>query len=412
MKLLEKIFKRKVQAKPFFKIFNSASDSITGKDATSFAAIDLICSSFSGLSGMFYDRNSRQPVNEYHLYSVVRDPNIDETRFQFFYNSAKDYFSFGNVYWYKYDVDGEIVSLFRLNPSSVRVKRNDYNQKIFMYNGEEYTSEKIVHIPSRYGYNGLVGQSIFNECNRIFSNSFELDDYINNSFNNSIGKRLVIDINRHMQNPTDDQIEELKKLFISNYAGTKNAGVPLIKSGNIDYSMIDTGLNDNKSSQLVENREFQEKEIAKLFGVPLPLLNGTETSNIESLYTIFIENSIRPLATQFEQVINKMIPFHERDFIYFEYSYNSLMKTSLQTRIDTYSKQFTNGILTPNEIRKRENLPPAHEKSGDTLFIPSNLIPLKDEQIDALLASARLKLEEVKNNDYHEDHPNIGDDKV
>jgi HK97 family phage portal protein len=412
MKLFDKIFKRKAPGKMFFKAFSSASDVITGKDATSFAAIDLICSSFSSLSGMFYDRGSRQPVNEHQLYSVIRDPNIDETRFQFFYNSAKDYFSFGNVYWYKYDVDGEVVSLFRLNPSSVLVKRNEYNQKIFTLDGVEYASDKIVHVPSRYGYNGLVGHSIFNECERIFSNSFELDDYINNSFSNSIGKRLVIDINKYMQNPTTEQIEELKRLFIANYAGTKNSGAPLIKSGNIDYTTLDTGLDDNKSRQLVENRAFQEKEIAKLFGVPLPLLNGTETSNIESLYTIFIENAIRPLATQFEQAINKMIPLNERDSIYFEYSYNSLMKTSLQTRIDTYSKQFMNGILTPNEIRKKENLPPTQEKSGDTLFIPANLMPLKDEQIDALLASARLKLEQAKNSDYHEDHPGIGDDKA
>jgi HK97 family phage portal protein len=416
MKLFDKIFKRqRAPDKMFFKIFNSPSDSITGKDATSFAAIDLICSSFSSLSGTFYDWNSRQPINEHQLYSVIRDPNIDETRFQFFYNSAKDYFSSGNVYWYKYDVEGELISLFRLNPSSVQVKRNDFNQKIFMYSGEEYTSDKIVHIPSRYGYNGLVGHSIFNECNRIFSNSSELDDYINNSFNNSIGKRLVIDINKYMQNPTDEQIEALKRLFISNYAGTRNAGVPLIKSGNIDYTTLDTGLDDNKSSQLVENRAFQEKEIAKLFGVPLPLLNGTETSNIESLYTIFIENAIRPLATQFEQAINKMIPFSERDLIYFEYSYNSLMKTSLQTRISTYVSQINNSILSPNEVRRKENLPEI--EMGDTHFIAANLMPLRKDVIDAYLAKSKLAQEELENKSVQApgvngSHEKIGDDKI
>jgi hypothetical protein len=70
------------------------------------------------------------------------------------------------------------------------------------------------------------------------------------------------------------------------------------------------------------------------------------------------------------------------------------------------------GMSSPNETRKRENLPPIAEKAGDTLFIPANLMPLKDAQIDALLASARLKLEGVNNAEFHQDHPSIGDDKV
>jgi phage portal protein BeeE len=137
-------------------------------------------------------------------------------------------------------------------------------------------------------------------------------------------------------------------------------------------------------------------------------LNGTETTNIESLYTIFIENAIRPLATQFEQSINKLIPFGEP--IYFEYSYNSLLKTSLQTRIDTYVKQLNNGVLTHNEVRRKENLPETNEDSGDTLFIPANLMPLKDDVISAYMSGAQLKLQELENKE--DQHSAIGDDKV
>jgi HK97 family phage portal protein len=287
--------------------------------------------------------------------------------------------------------------------------RNLSNQKIFTYNGLEYDYRTILHIPSRYGYDGLIGKSIFSECNRIFANTSELDDYINNSFNSSIGNRLIIDITKEYPNATEEQIQQLRNIFLQNYAGIKNAGRPLIKSGKIDYSKIETDFKDNRANQLVENRQFQEKEVAKLFGVPLPLLNGSETTNIESLYTIFIENAIRPLATSFEQAINKLIPIEERYSIYFEYNYNSLMKTSLQARIDTYSKQIMNGILTSNEIRRKENLPEIEEKAGNTLFIPANLLPLRDDVVDAYMANSRLKLEEIKN--LENQHEKIGDDK-
>jgi HK97 family phage portal protein len=397
------LFKRKIDTQNIQKVFTHTSDYIISRDATSFAAIDLICSSFANLLGKFYNKSTKQEVTDYQLYEVIQNPNYDETKFIFFYNSAIDYFN-GNCYWFKYDdSEGNIISLFRLNPSAVKVSRNLQNQKIFSYNGIEYDYRKILHIPSRYGYNGLIGKSIFSECSRIFSNTSELDEYINNSFNNSVGNRIIIDITKEYPNATEEQIQQLRNKFLQNYTGIKNAGKPLVKSGKIEYNKIETDFKDNRANQLIENREFQEKEVAKLFGVPLPLLNGTETTNIESLYTVFIENAIRPLATQFEQAINKLAPFGEP--VYFEYSYNSLLKTSLQTRIDTYAKQVTNGILSPNEIRRKENLPEI--EAGDTLFIMSNLMPLRKDVIDAYMAGAKIKEQIVDN-----DHPNIGDDKT
>jgi HK97 family phage portal protein len=406
------LFKRKNEkARVVQTTFSSNSDVTTGKDSTSFAAIDLICSSFANLSGFFYDKRTKQSLKEHNLYELINNPNYDETKFQFFYNSAKDYFN-GNVYWYKYDnEDGEVVSLFRLNPNNVVVRRNLDNQKTYAYNGIEYDYRKILHVPSRYGYDGLKGKSIFSECNQIFSNTAEIDAYINNSFNNSIGNRLIIDITKEYPNASEEQIGHLLNLFSQTYSGVRNAGKPLIKSGSIDYGKIETDFKDNRANQLVENRQFQEKEVAKLFGVPLALLNGTETANMESLYTMFIENAIRPLATAFEQSINKLIPFDERERIYFEYSYNSLLKTSLQTRTDTYAKQLTNGILSPNEVRRRENLPEI--EAGDTHFIAANLMPLREDVIDAYMAGAKIKEQELNTDspDINGNHSNLGDDK-
>jgi HK97 family phage portal protein len=412
MGIFNNIFKRtNKRAEIIQKVFSNSSDFITGRDATSFSAIDLICSSFANLSGYFYNKRTKQAIKDHNLYELINEPNFDENKFQFFYNSAKDYFD-GNCYWYKYDDNGLITSLFRLNPNNVIVKRDLTNQKIYSYNGIDYNYKKILHIPSRWGYDGLKGKSIFSMCNQIFQNTSEIDSYVNNSFNNSIGNRLIIDISKEYPNITEEQIQQLRNKFLQNYTGIKNAGKPLIKSGKIDYNKIETDFKDNRSNQLIENRNFQEQEIAKLFGIPLPLLKGTETNNIESLYMIFIENAIRPLATAFEQSINKLIPF-ERAGIYFEYSYNSLMKTSLQTRISTYVSQLNNGILSPNEVRRKENLPETNEKAGDTLFIQANLQPLRDENIDAYMANSKLKQQLLNTDspDTQGEHSNQGDDK-
>jgi hypothetical protein len=104
-----------------------------------------------------------------------------------------------------------------------------------------------------------------------------------------------------------------------------------------------------------------------------------------------------------------MIPVEDRNRVYFEYSYNSLLKTSLQTRIDTYVKEVSGGILFPNEVRRRENLPEVDPAVGDMLFLPANLLPLRKDVIDAYMANSKVKMEQLQNKENQ--HEKIGDDK-
>jgi HK97 family phage portal protein len=408
--------KRRKKTPIKYAVFLSGYDSQIGGDSTSFAAIDLICGAFASLGFDFYNYSNREKT-EHSLKELLEDPNGEDTRFLFFYNSAKDYFQSGNVYWYKYDIDGEIVSLFRINPNDVRAQRDVVtNEKQFYYNGAVYTSEKIMHIPSRFGYNGLVGNSIFSVCGDIFKNASNLDLYVKNSFTNSVGKRLVIDISQAHMDMTNEQIEELKEKFIRDYGTIKNAGVPLIKRKGISYEAVDGSESyDNRAQQLAENRRFQEGEIAKILRVPVELLNGT-AKDLESLYTMFLDNAVRPLAASFEQAVNKfLLNALERKSVYFEFSYNSLVRTDMRTRVEMYAKEFGSGMLSLNEIRQKENMPIIEERAGDTKFIPSNLMPVRDEQIDALLAGAQVKLGGLKSNsdEFHEENPSgLGDDKT
>ena len=340
-----------------------------GNDATTWSAVERIAASMGNLAGAFHDRETKQVAVGHPLNDLLNAPNLDDTRFQFFYASVMDYFHKGNVFWYKWDnADGEPVALYRIDPNKVTVRRGDLNGKTFSFGNRDYGADRILHIPSRYGYDGLKGRSIFSECYRIFELSRELDDYVNNSFNNSVGNRLVIDLNKGNKDSQGEDLERLKRMFLQNYTGVKNAGVPVIKSNGVEYDVLKTDMPTNQANQLMENRQYQEKEIAKLFGIPLSLLNGTETAHVESLYILYIEGAIRPIATQFEQSINKLLPRHQRGRFFYEFSYNSLMKTSLTTRINSYARQLTNAVLTPNEIRRKENLPEV--EAGDNLFLP------------------------------------------
>lgn len=387
--------------------YASATDIYSGKEATSFGAIDLISNTFASLSFGVYDRETRQPVKGHWLAELIAQPNLDEVHNLFFSQIVRDWFDGGCfLYLYK-NADGEIVSLFRMNPHQVTVKRDALNRKQYTYNGRVYYSDRVLHIPSKYGYNGLTGKSIFSQLSAIFETSQNLDAFTSNTFAQNMGKRLVIDTSDAFQEMSDDQADILIKKIVTNYSGVQNAGKPIVKRNGLKFETLDTGTSSNQASQLAENRLYQTKLIAEIFHLPPEFLIGGLPQDVEALYTVYTNQCIEPLATEFQEYFNLLLSAEERTRYYFEFNYNSLLKTSLSKRIDAYAKQITNGVLSVDEIRKKENLPELGTDAAQTLFIPANLMPVTDEVVDSYMASAKLKAQELTTKDAS----GVGDDK-
>ena len=410
------IFRRKInkntQIQPgFIADFFPISFKLTSQDGTSFACIDRIASELANLNYSIFSTKDRQKLKKHPLYAVLKEPNVEDRHFNFFYQSVIDYFN-GGVFWYKGTVDNKVVSLFRLDPQSVRVKRDDNNRRIFEYRTKQLASKEIIYIPSRFGYStSSGGQSIFKAVDAVFQTSGNLERYTQASFANGVmGKRTVIDVSGAFPNITTEQATEIKENFQAEYSGAENAGRPILEKKGIEYSELG-GNADNKSAELAENRKFQEHEIAKVFGVPEELLtvSGAKNgANLENVFTLFSEFAIRPVATQFQEAINSLL---DEESEYFEFDYNGILKVSFQQRIDAYTKQINNGLLSPNEARAKENLEPI--EAGDNHFMPVNLMPLNDETINAYMAKQKNEIANGGANptDENSQHFGGGDDK-
>ena len=269
-------------------------------EATAKSAIDLIAGTFANLSGHFFKASNKKRLDKHNIYWILNHPNMDEGRFIFFHQCVVDYFMASNIYWMPVWKNNELTAIFRLPPKDVTLKRNNSNVKVYRYNNKDYTGNSIIHIPSRWGYDGLKGKSIFDYASAVFDTAANLEKITNTIFDKSIGHRLVIDINEAWPNATLKQIDELQEQMNMRYMGPQNIGKPLVSSNKIKYSHIDISEKNNKATELVDNKKFQEGEIAKLFGIPLGLLTGTDR-DIEPLFILFVENAVRPIATQFEQ---------------------------------------------------------------------------------------------------------------
>ena len=92
----------------------------TSINGTAFACIDKIASEFASLNFAIYNASDHAKVKRHFLYAVLKEPNLEERHFNFFYQSAVDYYN-GGCYWLIIrNPDKEVVSLFRLNPQEVK----------------------------------------------------------------------------------------------------------------------------------------------------------------------------------------------------------------------------------------------------------------------------------------------------
>jgi HK97 family phage portal protein len=132
-------------------------------------------------------------------------------------------------------------------------------------------------------------------------------------------------------------------------------------------------------AQFLENRKFQVLEIARLLNVPATLLNDLEKAtlnNAEQLGQQFLDRTIAPLLELFEDALERVLLTEEERAAGYEIEFDTSNFTRADTekRFAAYKSGVESGVLTLNDARKREGLPPV--AGGDTPMRSVQTIPL------------------------------------
>jgi len=134
-----------------------------------------------------------------------------------------------------------------------------------------------------------------------------------------------------------------------------------------------------EQQQLLETRNFTVSEICRWFDVPPVLVHHNDTttwgSGIEQIVDGFYKLSIRPMLVSIEQATHKRVMTStQRSYMSAEFALDALLRGNPTQRADLYAKNVQNGVMTRNECRQLENLPPV--TGADQLTAQSNLLPL------------------------------------
>lgn len=345
------------------------------------SCVSLISDSIASLSCHIYKRtaNGRMRDDRPNLaYLLHTAPNYYDTPFTFFQTIGLHLTLKGNAfifivrYW-----DYSVKALIPLDPDRVDIKFDEAGEIYFEYRAPDnktykYSTEHILHIPA-YRYNTIRGLSPMEYANHAARLGLTLDEYTNYSFDGGIHSKLLVTVPKEESKWTKEESEKLSERLMNAYGGKENSNKPMILSKGLTAQPLN--LATNSDAQLSENRTFSEKEVAKIFRVPLYMLGKDDSkfTNQEQANTFFLQHTLTPWLVRIQQYFNRLLTYPFRDDHYIEFDTDSMLRADYKSRMEMYSKGLQSGIYTPNQIYDMENLPRTTEEWGNKHFMPVNI---------------------------------------
>jgi HK97 family phage portal protein len=175
---------------------------------------------------------------------------------------------------------------------------------------------------------------------------------------------------------TPDILARLRESFAAIYQGAGNAGRTAILEQGVKFTPLQLSSVD---AQFLELRRFQIEEIARLLNIAPVLLGDLQhatLNNSAALAQLFLDRTISPILELFEDALERtLLSDEERDAGYcIEFDTSNFVRSDIEKRFAALKTGIESGVLTLNEARDREGLPPVD--GGDKPMRSVQVLPL------------------------------------
>jgi HK97 family phage portal protein len=264
------------------------------------------------------------------------------------------------------DTRGEIVNMVVLNPLSVQVSRNALGQKFYTSTVEGnkiLTNDDVLHISGSVLFPGeFRGKSPIDTMRENVGLAISLESFAARFFGQGTLTQGVIEYPGAL---TAEQAENLAKSFDRQHKGFRKAHKTGILSGGAVFKPTTIA---NDQAQMLDSRRLAVEDVARAYRVPTDMIglnNGGQSYNsIEQKQIAFVTHTLRPWLAKLEDAFSQLLP----DSAFLAFSTDDLLRGDYATRIEGYSKLLQNGVLSTNEVRRKENMRPID--GGDVVRVP------------------------------------------
>lgn len=328
-----------------------------------------------------------QNVESHPIITLLNKPNPANARSSFIRDAISDYLYSGNMFLARFPDKGNPAEMWTVDPIQMKViagKKGLPSRYVFSEGEGKVTfpvnqfngKSAIFHFKTYNPMSDFVGQSPLMAAALAADQHNEGMLWNYSLLRNSARRSGIL---KFKDNPSKEVINRLREFFKSKVQGAKNAGEVGIIAGDGEWQDLD---NSPKDMDFIQSLKLNESYIAHAYGVPLPLVsNDASTFNNykeakERLYTDTICPLLNDLLESFSPWLVDQYGLNPDEYI-LTYDQDSIpaLEGVRSVRADRVRKDVQAGLITPNEGREMLGMPPI-DGAGDTLYVPSNLVPI------------------------------------
>ena len=301
------------------------------------------------------DRADYHPV--YHL--LVEEPNNEMTR-PVFFETLMAHALLGNAYCeVERDGTGRPLALWPIHPGNVHVERDNAGRlgyRVSVQAGDVVLDPAdVVHVPG-LSPDGSVGYRLLHVARETLGFALSAQRHGAAFMGNAARPSGLL---QTMGQLNDNARENLRRSWQYLHGGSANAGKVAILEEGLTFTPYQQ---TNEQSQYKDILSFLIYEVARFLNCPPSKLHSLEKAtwgNLETLNQDYLTTTLRPWLIKWEKELErKLLTPAERAELYIEFDTTNLLRADIGTRYNAYGVALSNGFLTVDEVRARENLPP------------------------------------------------------
>ncbi|WP_413510382.1 phage portal protein [Serratia liquefaciens] len=339
-----------------------------------FSCISLIASDISKMPARHQRRDSNGVWKEQSsgwISGLLEKPNTFQNRIQFFENWINSKLCHGNTYVMKVrDQNSAIKELRILDPNKVTPLVADDGSVFYQINPDNIAglptqvtvpAREIIHDRFNCFFHPLVGLSPLYAAGLAAMQGHHIQENSAFFFKNGGKPSGVIEVPGSL---TEDNAKSIKANWDTGYTG-ENAGKTGILSNGAKYNPISMSAAD---AQIVEQLKMTAEIVCSVFHVPsykVGVGDPPSYNNIEALEQQYYSQCLQILIESAELLLDEALGLTGDEGTEFEV--NALLRMDTERRIKTLGEAVKNTIMSPNEARRKENLPPV--PGGDSLYL-------------------------------------------
>jgi len=226
---------------------------------------------------------------------------------------------------------------------------------------EVYDQDDMLHVPGD-GFDGIRTPSPLRYDMLVAgAGAVATQEYAARFFANGARPDFVIQSSAGASRLSDEQFINLKKQIDEAHGGYARSHRPMLLEGGLEFKSITMPFED---AQLLQTRQFQVEEIARIFGVPPFMIGHNEKttswgSGVEAMGTGFVRYTLRTHLHAFTNEINRK--FFRQVSKFAEFDTTDLERADTETLFNAFSValggQGKPGFMTESEVRRKLNLP-------------------------------------------------------